>query len=95
MTVCSFCRSTDICDCYFDKCPTCEKVINMGRPCDKCRLFLSNKKTVTTRCKKCMRDSTFVVCVMCKKNPAYFCIDCYDNNRRSKGKFYSYCAECF
>ena len=94
MPPCNFCGSTRICDCYYDKCPICEKIINMGRPCDKCRASLISKKTVTERCKKCCRESSFVVCVRCKKTNAYFCIDCYDDNKMSKGKFYTYCAMC-
>ena len=94
MASCSYCGSGNTCDCYYDVCPICEKVISIGRPCKSCKYALLRKQTITKRCRKCQREKIFVVCVKCNEEPAFFCTECYDNNKMSKGKFYTHCGPC-
>ena len=94
MPTCKFCNSNTVCICYFDSCPICTNVLSCGRPCNKCRTKLENNTTNIKHCKKCGREATFVLCLECNEENAYFCTNCYDNNKMSNGKFYTHCAMC-
>lgn len=95
MKECSYCgEKGGACDCYYDRCPICEKVLSNGRPCKDCKETLIEHETSIGQCKKCGDENLFVICTDCNENNAYFCINCYDNDKRNYGRLYTLCSQC-
>ena len=81
-------------DCYYEECPICKKDTDDGKLCRSCIKNLMTNKLVDEKCNRCLKNSTFVLCVDCHEDPAFYCVDCYDTEKSYGDLLYTKCCGC-